>query len=164
MIETAVFYSLAAVTVSGALGVVLLRNVLHSAVMLGLCLLGVAGLFASLGSDFLFAAQMLVYVGGVAVLILFVVLLSGRASDLVLRQVNEMWAAAALICAVIFWGMRHAILGQASHAPAPAPRPTTHALGRLLLGDWAVPFELVSLILLAALTGAILFSKPERPR
>ena len=59
---------------------------------------GVAGIFGSLGADFLFAAQILVYVSGIAVLILFVVLLSGRASDFVLRQTNEQWAGGLVVC------------------------------------------------------------------
>ena len=163
MIEQAAFWSLAGITVLSALGVVLLRNVLHSALMLGLCLLGVAGLFASLSADFIFASQILIYVGGIAVLILFVVLLAGRASELQMRQVNGQWPAALAVCGVTFYGMlRYIAPYRETLAPA-GPQPTTHRLGRLLLGGLAVPFELVTLILLAALVGAILFSKPEAP-
>src|SRR2546423_13236828 len=96
--EHIIFFSLAGVTLITALGVVLMRNVLHSALSLGLCLLGVAGLFASLSADFLFAAQILIYVGGISVLILFAVLLAARASELVMRQTNEQWLAAGFVC------------------------------------------------------------------
>ena len=157
-----VFASLAALVLVSALAVVLMRNVLHSALALGLTLLGVAGLFASLGADFLFAAQILIYVSGVAVLILFVVLLSGRASDFVLRQINEQWLAGALICGVSLWGLT-SIFRPLHLAARTAAAPTTLRLGALLLGDLAVTFELVSLVLLAALVGAILFSRTEEP-
>ena len=81
MMESIVFYSLAAVTLVSALMVVTLRNTFHSALFLGLSLAGVAGIFGTLGSDFLFAAQIMIYVSGIAVLILFVVLLSGEEGD-----------------------------------------------------------------------------------
>ena len=71
MIQSVVFYSLAGLTILAALAVVTLRNVLHSALFLGVCLAGVAGLFASLSADFLFAVQILIYVGGISILILF---------------------------------------------------------------------------------------------
>ncbi len=160
--ETFIFVSLAALVLGAALAVVLLRNVLHSALALGLSLAGVAGLFATLGADFLFAAQILIYVSGIAVLILFVVLLAGRASDFVLRQTNEQWLAGALIFAVLGWGLTTLYRPFGMGATAPA-HPTTLSLGNILIGDLAVPFELVSLILLAALIGAILFSRPEEP-
>ena len=165
MMEVLVFYILATVTLLSALGVVLLRNVLHSALLLGLCLAGVAGLFACLGADFLFASQLLIYVGGVAVLILFVVLLSGRGPELRLRQVNDHWFAALLIGLATFGGMWRYIAPFASTRAELPPKPTTARLGELLLRDLALPFELISLILIAALIGAVLFSHqtPEEP-
>jgi NADH-quinone oxidoreductase subunit J len=162
--STAVFYALSLLTLASALGVVLLRNTLHSALLLGLSLLGVAGLFATLGADFLFASQILVYVGGVALLMLFVVLLAGRSGELRLRQVNDMWMGALLVCAFIFWALRRfsvPYLGLKASSPA---LPTTAGLGRLLLRDLAVPFELVSVLLIAALAGAVIFSKAEKRR
>lgn len=161
MIESIAFYSMAAVTIVGALLVVSLRNTVHSALALGLSLSGVAGIFACLGADFLFAGQLLIYVGGIAILIVFVVMLLGRTSDLNLRQVNEQWAAALLICGItgaMLWRLGRLF----SHAAALVPSvPTTRALGLLLLGDYALPFELISLVLLAALLGAVFFSRKE---
>lgn len=159
MIEQIVFYMLASVILLSALGVVLMRNVMHSALCLGLCLAGVAGIFASLGSDFLFAAQILVYVGGIAVLILFVVLLAGRASDQVLRQINEQWMAAALICGIFLWSFARAAGQFAGLTLRSEPAATTLSIAGLLLGEYAVPFELTSLILLASMVGAVLFGR-----
>ena len=159
MIEHIIFYMLASVLVASALGVVLMRKVMHSALCLGLCLAAVAGIFASLGSDFIFGAQILVYVGGIAVLILFVVLLAGRDSDLVMRQINDQWLAALLICSVFLWSFVR-VADQFSQTWAcTAPAPTTRAIAGLLLGDYAVPFEMTSLILLAAMVGAVIFGR-----
>ncbi|MBI3552775.1 MAG: NADH-quinone oxidoreductase subunit J [Elusimicrobia bacterium] len=160
--EAIVFYSLAALVLLSAVGVVTHRNTVHSSLLLGLSLAGVAGIFASLGADFLFAGQVLIYVSGIAVLIMFVVMLLGRASDLHLRQVNNQWLAALLICcisAVGLWRIASSFRGLPSPGPA---KPSTALLGRLMMGDYAVPFELISLVLLAALLGAIFFSHTEK--
>ena len=162
MFPQIIFYSLAALILLSALAVVTMRNTVHSALCLGLSLMGVAGFFAMLSADFLFGGQIMVYVGGIALLVMFVVMLLGRASDLHLRQVNNQWAAAFFICAVSaggLWRIAKAYSTQVTHAPM---APTTAALGKLLLGDYAVPFELVSLLLTAALLGAVFFSEFER--
>ncbi|MBI5631580.1 MAG: NADH-quinone oxidoreductase subunit J [Elusimicrobia bacterium] len=162
MIEQLVFYSLAAVAVLSALGVVTMKNSVHSALMLGLALAAVAGVFALLGADFLFAGQVLIYVSGIAVLIMFVVMLLGRTYDLHLRQVNNQWLAGLLICGITFSGLWR-VIGLFSESRAhSAPVPGTRLLGRLLMSDYALPFELISLILMASLLGAVYFSRSER--
>jgi NADH-quinone oxidoreductase subunit J len=162
MIEQIVFYSLSALVLLSALAVVLHRNTVHSSLFLGLSLAGVAGLFASLGADFLFAAQIMVYVSGIAVLVMFVVMLLGRASDLHLRQVNEFWGVATLICVIASVGLLKIARSYEGAVAVVPPAPSTSTIGRLFLGDFLVPFELVSLILLAALLGAVFFSHSER--
>lgn len=164
MFEQVVFYSLASLTVISALLVVTMRNTVHSALFLGLALAGVGGIFALLGADFLFGAQVMVYVGGIAVLIMFAVMLLGRASDLHLRQVNNQWLAGLLICGVAAVGFWRIVRAFAHKAPASAYPATTAPIGRLMLGDYAVPFELVSLVLTAALLGAVFFSATEKKR
>ena len=163
MLEQIAFYSLSALVLLSALAVVLHRNTVHSSLFLGLSLAGVAGLFACLGADFLFAAQIMVYVSGVAVLVMFVVMLLGRASDLHNRQVNEFWMAALLVCAIAGAGLLKIARSFAlTYSAAPA-EPGTRVIGKLFMADYLVPFELVSLILLAALLGAVFFSRAERP-
>lgn len=163
MIEHIVFYSLSSLVLLAALAVVLHRNTVHSSLFLGLSLAGVAGLFALLGADFLFAGQIMVYVSGVAVLVMFVVMLLGRASDLHLRQVNEFWMAALLICAIASAGLLKIARSYSAVTAAAAPSPATRTIGKLFLGDYLLPFELVSLVLLAALLGAVYFSHRELP-
>ena len=161
MLQCTVFYAFAALTLGSALCVVMMRNVIHSSLFLGLALAGVAGIYASLGADFVSAAQILIYVSGIAVLILFVVMLAGRASDLLLRQVNEQWPAALAICAVtLYCGLRAFEPYRLIHGDN-AMEPTTAGLGRLLLGDLAYPFELISIVLMVALAGTVYFSMKE---
>lgn len=162
MLEKLVFSSLAGLTLLCALAVVTVRNTVHSALFLGLSLAGVAGLFATLGADFLFAGQILIYVTGVAVLVMFVVMLLGRASDLHLRQVNVQWPAALLICAISMFGFWRALSQFAGRQASAPTAPTAHGLANLLLTEYAVPFELISLVLLAALIGAVFFSQVEK--
>jgi NADH-quinone oxidoreductase subunit J len=162
MIEQIVFYSLSALVILSALAVVLHRNTVHSSLFLGLSLAGVAGLFACLGADFLFAAQIMVYVSGIAVLVIFVVMLLGRASDLHLRQVNDFWMAALLICGIASVGLLKIARTYAYTVSAAPAEPTTRIIGKLFLGNDLLPFELVSLVLLASLLGAVFFSHSER--
>lgn len=159
MTEIIIFYMLAAVILLSALGVVLLPGVMHSALCLGLCLAGVAGIFASLGANFIFAAQILVYVGGIAVLILFVVLLAGSASDLVTRQVNDQWLPSLFICGAFIWSFLKVTAYFSGIAAASVPLPSVKAIAGAMLGDYAAPFELISVVLLASMTGAVLFGR-----
>jgi NADH-quinone oxidoreductase subunit J len=161
MLEHIVFYSLTALVLIAALGVVTLKNTVHSALMLGLSLAGVAGLYASLGADFLFAAQIMVYVSGIAVLVMFVVMLLGRASDLHLRQVNDYWAVALVVCLLSSVGLLKIAGSFGGTLATAAARPGTKEIGRLFLGDYLLPFELISLLLMAALLGAVFFSHKE---
>lgn len=161
MFERIVFYSLSCVTLISAVMVVTLRNTVHSALFLGLTLAGVAGLFASLGSDFLFAGQLMIYVGGIAVLIIFVVMLLGRASDLHRRQTNSQWLAALLICAITLAALLRLSGMFTGLVVATEPVPTTRLLGLILMGPYALPFELVSLVLMAALLGALFYARTE---
>lgn len=164
MLDQIVFYSLAVLTLASALGVVLHRNTVHSSLFLGLSLAGAAGLYASLGADFLFGAQIMVYVSGIAVLVMFVVMLLGRASDLHLRQVNERWMAALLVCAVAAVGLFKVARLYSATVAFGATRPGTRDIGRLFMGEWLLPFELISLVLLAALLGAVFFTRTDNAR
>ncbi|MBI5883000.1 MAG: NADH-quinone oxidoreductase subunit J [Elusimicrobia bacterium] len=161
MMEQIAFYSMAGLAVVSALAVVTLRNTVHCALFLGLSLAGVAGIFGVLGADFLFASQILIYVGGIAVLMIFAVMLMGRASDLTLRQVNQEWLAALLVCAITAAGLLRGAKAYLGSVAAGAPAPSTKPLGRLMLGDYVLPFELISLVLTAALLGAIFFTRKE---
>ena len=158
MMEKIVFGLLAGTAVLSALLVVTMKNVFHAALLLIVALLGVGGLYAMLAADFLFAVQLLVYAGGVMVILLFVVLLSGKPSDWSVPQMNEK-ALGAGVFSALFFAIIVAVLRTWPMSAETAPaRPTTGELGTLFLTEMLLPFEVISLVLVAALVGAIFFS------
>ena len=161
-ITTAVFYLIAAVIVGSALGVALSRSIVYSAFALMGALLGVAALFVLLGADFLGVVQLLVYVGGILVLTLFAVMLTHRISDVNVsnRAVGRL-PAAVLVGIAFAWMVR--VAGRATWVVRDpgAPAPTTAGIGNAFLRQYALPFELASLVLLAALIGAVVVSRKE---
>jgi NADH-quinone oxidoreductase subunit J len=163
VIEKAVFALLALLTLVPAVLTVTVKNVFHAALYLVLSLTGVAGFFAMLGADFLFVVQVLVYAGGITVLLLFVVLLSGSPKDWAIRQMNEQWLGALLVSAVFVSLLSGLFRLLPEPSAPPAAEPTSASLGILLLRDMVLPFEAVSLVLLAALVGAVLFSQKGEP-
>lgn len=157
-----VFYLLAALTVVSALGVALSDNVVYSAFALMGTLLGVAAMFVLLGADFLGVVQLLVYVGGILVLTLFAVMLTHRIADVNVsnRAVGRL-PAAVLVGGVVTW-MVHLARQATWVAKTPgAPQPTTYGIGQAFLREYALPFEIASVVLLAALIGAVVVSRKE---
>ena len=161
-LETFFFVILASVCIIGSLGAVLLKNVMHCALLLGCTLFGVAGMFLMLGGDFLFGVQVAVYVGGILILMLFVVMLTHRLYDRTLSQTNDRYGPAGILTALILLPLCIAIskaeLGGVARVDA---KETIVELGNLLLTTYVVPFEVASLLLLGAMVGAILFTKRD---
>jgi len=161
-IGLAVFYLLAAITVGSALGVAFANSIVYSAFALMGTLLGVAAMFVLLGADFLGAVQLLVYVGGILVLTLFAVMLTHRISEVNVsnRAVGRLPAAILVGGAFAFMvrvaGRAHWVVKDVT-----APAPTTYGIGNAFLGDYVLPFEIASLVLLAALIGAVVVSRKE---
>ena len=161
-ITTVVFYLLAAITVGSALGVALSNNVVYSAFALMGTLLGVSATFVLLGADFLGMVQLLVYVGGILVLTLFAVMLTHRISDVNVSNRAVGRLPAAVLVGIAFFWMLH-VAGQAAWVvkePA-APAPTTYGIGHAFLTTYVLPFEIASVVLLAALIGAVVVSRKE---
>ena len=134
------------------------KNVFHSALWLVASLIGVGGMYAMLAADFLFAVQLMVYAGGVVVILLFVILLSGKPSDWAGVQVNEKAWAAGLFSLFLLTLLGTAIARWPMAVKNVSPELTVARLGHLLLGEMVLPFELVSLVLLVSLVGALYFS------
>jgi NADH-quinone oxidoreductase subunit J len=156
-----VFYFIALMAVGGATGVALSRNILYTSLGLLMSLMGVAGLYVFLSADFVAAAQVLIYIGGVLVLVLFAVMLTNRIGDVKISNASLGWAGGVMVLVV----MVPLVVAVATQVPWPvraAPlAPTTAALGHALLQRWLLPFELVSLTLLATLIGAIVIARKE---
>ncbi len=153
------FALLAVACVGGAVGMLATRNVVHAAVWLLEVMVALAGLFLLLSAEFMAMVQLLVYAGAVAVLVLFVIMLTLRRREDAIRPRDWSWPSAVM--ATVFGGV---VLGTLSHLPAmkvqmPAVVPGIAAFGKLLFTAWVLPFELASLILLVALVGAVWWSK-----
>ena len=162
-----IFGLLALLVLGGAVIAAVARKIVHAAFGLMTSLLGVAGLYALLGADFVALAQVIIYVGGILVLLVFGVLLTARVrGSLGLDAQPSAWPG-VLAGSALFLGLALAILSSTfpgtSAAPA-AKAPTTAALGRALLdpGQYLVPFELVSVLLLGALVGAAYLARRRR--
>lgn len=154
-VEVIAFWVLAALAVGAAIGVVLQRNIFRVAAALVVCFLAVAGLFATLSADFLAGAQVLVYVGAIAVLIIMAVMLT-REAECGNRTGSFVWGA--LVAALLFTGtLIWAALGTdwplTSTTP---PETTTSSLGDMLFsGDGLVlVVEMSALLIIAAIIGA----------
>ena len=157
-----VFYLLAGLAVLSAAGVAFSNNIVYSAFALMGTLLGAAGLFVLLAADFVAVIQVLIYVGGILVLMLFAVMLTHRVADVrVSNRALGRWPTLLVIAAV------GAIMGRAlaianwHQVDLNAPTPTTYGIGDGLLTGYVLPFELASVVLLAALIGAVVLSRKE---
>lgn len=164
--DAALFYIFAAMTLSGGILTVMLRNPIHCAISLILSLLGVAGLFLLQAAEFLFAAQILIYVGGVMVLFLFVIMLIHLDEAAKLRRYSRQWPVAlvAILCVLIeFLVFLNA--GIVNLPPGPAPRVNppgnTERIADSLFYVFPLPFEAASILLLIAIVGAVWMAKKK---
>ncbi len=149
------FYFFAVLTIGSAAVVVFARSLIRSAFALLFTFIGVAGLYVLLGADFLAATQMVIYVGGILVLLLFGVMLTHKLYDLSLKTETYQFFPALVAVIVVFAALvtfmlrAHWFSGGES-----AALPTTAALGELLMKDYILPFEAASILLMVALIGA----------
>jgi len=156
------FYVIAAVTVVSAAGVAFSPNIVYSAFSLMGTFMGVAALYVFLAADFVAVVQVLIYVGGILVLTLFAVMLTHRIADVRVSNRSVGRLPALLIIALVGGVMAKAVLGARWHTVAAGtPAPTTYGIGNAFLGDYILPFELASVVLLAALIGAVVLSRKE---
>ncbi len=161
--EEGIFYFVAAVTVLGALGVVLARNVVHSALFLILALMAVAGVFILLSAEFLAIVQVLIYGGAVTILILFAMMLT-RVRDMPQALDGPQRPFAALAAGAFLGISILAAVGtdwEDVGATEKIHRITIEEIGDVLFRNWAVPFEVASLVLMVALIGAIILARGE---
>ena len=147
------FYVAAALTLAGALVVVISRNIVYAAFGLLASMVGVAGLFLIAFAEFLALAQLLIYGGAVVIVILFALMLT-RIEDFESLSDHPQWPIAALVAIAVFGVIAATIAATAAPATERAGI-SFAALGTSLFTDWAVAFEVASLVLLVALIGAI---------
>ena len=155
-----VFWFIAAFTIISALFVVLNNQLLYSAVALLFTLFGVASLYVFLWADFIAGVQLLVYIGGILVLIIFGIMLTNRISSVRLSQTNVQQGIGGVVS---FWLLIFLTLVITKtpwlQKEAVEPVATVNDIGVLLLTKYLLPFEAVSLLLLGALIGAAILSR-----
>lgn len=168
------FYVIAGLACVFAFGVVAMRNIFHCAVSLALCLFCVAGVYLFLNAEFLAIVQVLIYVGAIVTLFIFAIMLTANIEDRSIRQANRQVLASAAVAVAILSFFIFIIIGapwKASAAGSAAAvavgasadaAPGLEDIGRALMSAYALPFEFISLILLAALVGAIVIGKVKK--
>lgn len=163
-VTRATFIILAGLALVGAVGMVTLRNLVHSVLAMVLAFLAVAGIFILLEAGFLAVVQILIYVGALAILILFAVMFT---RDVLGKKVHvnaAQWPLALLFSAlmlVVLGVVLSRVGGPAAPPALPAGDPIV-ALGQALVGPYGLPFEAASVLLLVALVGAVLVSREVR--
>lgn len=164
-VTLAVFFIIAIFTVGASLLVVLARNIVHCAIALVASFFGVAALFILLDAEFLAATQVLLYVGGITILLLFAIMLTTRISAAGVKIMNQQVGIGALVVIALFGIMVFANLKGFPDVVPPLSMPdNTSSIGTLLLTTYVLPFEVVSLLLLAAMVGAIILARREREK
>ncbi len=159
-----VLFWLCALTVGGsALGVVISRNIVRTAVCLMFTLLGVAGLYFLLAAEFLAAVQLVVYAGGTLILIIFGVMLTSKSPFAKLQAKPAEVAGAVAIAVVLMVGMAWGIVHvKYASRPLADGMYQMDKLGIVLLGDFLIPFEIISVLLLLVMIGAAYLAKGRR--
>ena len=159
-----VFYVFAFIVLCSAFVVVFSRNIIYSAFSLLFTFFGVAGLYALLQADFLAITQILIYVGGILVLLLFGVMLTNKVISVDIKTGTMQTVPALLIVAVVAGSLSGLFYSTWKDTPTPAStvlKTTTKSLGEMLMTGYLLPFEIASVILLVALIGAAMISRRE---
>ena len=161
-LKLAIFYFLAAFTVWASAVVVLGKSIVRAAVALIFGFCGMAALYLLLDAEFLAAVQVLIYVGGITILLLFAIMLTSRIGSKTARVINDQVVLSAIAAIGLLVGLIYASTSGIAQIAGPPRLPeTTPFLGRALLTTYALPFEAVSILLLAAMVGAIILARKD---
>ena len=160
--ETLAFAAVAVVLLASSLGVVLTPNLFHAILYLAVALVATGVVFLLLEAPFLFGVQLLLYAGGVVTIVVFAIMLTERLVGARITQTSRFLVNGAIVSTAVFV----AILGFLAQSKAVVPPPSdaaaqTAALGRALVGPFAASLELLAVLLVASLLGAIYFARTE---
>ena len=158
-----IFYLFALITLVSAYLVVTNKNIVHSAFYLLFTFFGVAGIYVLLGADFIAVVQILVYVGGILILLLFGVMLTNKVTDVQIRS-GTLHIIPAVIGAGLLMGVLVSMMLKTNwkSEPGDIPQTTMFGLGRFLLTDYVLIFELLAILLLIALIGAASIARRDK--
>jgi NADH:ubiquinone oxidoreductase subunit 6 (subunit J) len=162
-VDDALFAALATLLIVSAIAVVTMRDIIRCGLALIVSFLALAGIYAVLRAPIVAATQVLVYVGAISVLILFAIMVTqekAAPSKLVFQTQAAPAAVAAIVIALL---VSITALATDWHATADRVRVATEALAQTLFSDYVLPFEVVGVLLLAAVVGGVFIAKKERP-
>jgi NADH-quinone oxidoreductase subunit J len=162
VIADLIFVLLALLTLVPAVWVVFSPNIVHAGFALLLTLMGAAGLYAYLGADFIAVTQVMVYVGGVLVLILFTVMMTRVPQTKRRRHGLDRYVPAAVFALAVFGLLYKSITSIEWAASESVAQPTTAEIGTNFMTNYIFPFEYVSLVLLAAMIGAAILIRERK--
>ena len=158
-----IFYLFAAITIGSAIVVVNSKNIVHAAFSLLLTFFGVLGIYVLLGADFIAVVQIMVYVGGILILLLFGVMLTNRITNVDIRsgsiQVIPAIIGLAIFTAILFWTMTSTNWKSEKFE---LPTTTAFQIGDILLSEYVLIFELLGILLLIALIGAASIARRDK--
>ena len=164
--DAAFFYFFALLVLGGAILTITRRSAIHSAICLIISLIGVAGLYLLQKAEFLFAVQIILYIGGIMVLFLFVIMLVNLDEQAKERQFNGQWwialACVAIVGTQIFFFLRMGSGAFKLANPgemATAAKGNTELIADALFSEYLLPFEIASLLLLVAVVGSVVMAK-----
>ena len=161
-LEVVTFWGLAVVLIGSALAVVLTKNLFHSVLYLALSLTTMAGVFLALDAEFLAAVQLLLYAGGVVTIVVFAIVVTERLVGERITQTSRSLLVGLVLAGALLIGLLRFLRG----VDLPVERPVigvdvTRAIGQVLLTEFVLPFELLAVLLLVGLLGALYFARPE---
>jgi len=161
-LEVVTFWGLAVLLIGSALAVVLTKNLFHSVLYLALSLTATAGVFLALDAEFLAAVQLLLYAGGVVTIVVFAIVVTERLVGDRITQTSRGITVGLVLAGALLLGILRFLRG----ADLPVERPViavdvTRAIGQVLLTEFVLPFELLAVLLLIGLLGALYFARPE---
>ena len=160
--DVVAFWCLALVLVGSALAVVLAKNLFHAVLWLALALTGTAGVFLLLDAEFLAAVQLLLYAGGIVTIVVFAIVVTERLVGERISQTSRRIAAGAVVSIALASLIVSAVMQQPlAMVRAPMAEDLTRLIGDTVLTRFVLPFELLAVLMLAALMGAIYFARPE---
>ncbi len=157
-----VFMLFAVFTIAGAMGVAFSKNIVYSAFSLLAAFAGMVGLFGFLSADFVAIVQLMVYIGGILVLILFAVMLTNRISRIKQSNPSSNHVVGGTLLALLLLLLLGVVFGYNFPTRATPPyEPTAETIGRAFLGPYLLPFEIAGFLMLAALVAAVVVARKE---
>ena len=158
----ATFFILAALTIAGASAAMGLRNLIHCVLALTLGFVGLALLYLSLGAQFVGFTQILVYVGAIAILAVFAIMMTRSAGPHPQPTLSSFWITGCVTAGATFAVLAWAIIRSNIATPTLAqPAVSTDQIGEALMHSFALPLEIMGLLLTAALIGAVVIAMPQ---